>query len=515
MLYEKVRNDLFMKWLDKNKNNDISKKIKNRMMNWKKKNNSNKRKLKIPVILFTILNVIFTLVFIVSICKLNLIPMKYIVLIIFLFIIVNIGILLLISRKKNWMKYIGYGLSVIMIIVSCIGIYYISKTNSFLNQAFNNASNYYTNTYYIVTLNSDKYKELSDVKILGYYENMPEIDNALLKLDETYKVGKEKYKEFTDLLKDLNAKKMDAAIIESSLYNVLIKESNVIHEKDYKIVYQFDITVHEQVDEIKDDGNNFSIYIGGTDFTEKNNDFNMVITINKKTHKILLTSIPRDYYVMVNGKGMKDILGYAGYSGIQTSRKTVEDIFDTNIDYFIKINTDSLVGLVDTLGGVEYCSDVAYTTTHAMVTGTYDDTKGEKLYVQKGCRNYNGIQILTISRERLAFPGGDKQRQINCQNIMISIFKKMLRPENLTNYTNVLNAVNNLYTTNIPRDLVTALVKDTIDNGASWSIEQQSVTGSGSRGYVHMGTIQDYVMVPDQASINAAIANIQKIKAGK
>ncbi len=475
----------------------------------------NGRKLNKPVIIITLMNFLFTLFLIVYICKLNLIPFKYLILIILLLILMNIGILFLISRKKNWMKYIGYGFTTILILMSSIGIYYIAKTNHFFDQAFNNATNSYTNTYYIVTLNQDKYKELLDIKILGYYENIPEIDEALQKLDETYKVGKEKYSEFTALLKDLNAKKFDATIIESSLYNVFTKESNVMHEKDYKIVYQFDITVHEQVDEIKDDGNNFSIYIGGTDFTEKNNDFNMVITINKKTHKILLTSIPRDYYVMVNGKGMKDILGYAGYSGIQTSRKTVEDIFDTNIDYFIKINTDSLVGLVDTLGGIEYCSDVAYTTTHAMVTGTYDDTKGEKLYVQKGCRNYNGIQILTISRERLAFPGGDKQRQINCQNIMISIFKKMLRPENLTNYTNVLNAVNNLYTTNIPRDLVTALVKDTIDNGASWSIEQQSVTGSGSRGYVHMGTIQDYVMVPDQASINAAIANINKIKAGK
>lgn len=498
-----------MKLIDKMK--EIIKKI-----NTKNNFKSNvTRKLNIPVIVLTAVNFIFTLLLIISICKLNLIPFKYIVLIVLLLLIMNVGILLLISRKKHWIKYIGYGLTVILILMSSIGIYYISKTNRFLNKAFNNASNFYTNTYYIVTLNDEKYKELSDVKILGYYKNIPAVDEALQKFDEIYKVGKEDYEEFTELLRDFSAKKFDATIIESSLYDVLTKESNVMHEKDYKIIYQFDLKIEEEVEEIKDDGNNFSIYIGGTDFTEKNNDFNMVVTINVRTHKILLTSIPRDYYVTINGKGMKDILGYAGYSGIQTSRKTVEDIFQTNIDYFVKINTDSLVGLVDTLGGIEYCSDASYTTTHAMVRGTYDDTKGQKLYVEQGCRTYNGIQILTISRERLAFPGGDNQRQKNCQNIMISIFKKMLRPENLTNYTNILNAVSNLYTTNIPRELVSELAKDTIDNGASWSIEQQTVTGSGNRGYVHMGTVQDYITVPNQESINAAIANINKIKAGK
>ena len=495
-----------MKWLEK---------MKNTIMNWKNSENNKKRKLNIPVILFTVLNVLFTLILIISICKLNLIPIKYVLLIIFLLLIINVGSLLLMSRKKAWMKYIGYGLSILIIVISSIGIYYISKTNRFFNQAFNNATNTYTNTYYIVTLNNDKYQELSDVRILGYYVNIPSISEALQKFDETYKVGKEEYDEFTELLRDLNAKKFDATIIEASLYDVLTKESTVMPEKDYKIIYQFDLEIEEEVEEIVDDGNNFSIYIGGTDFTEKNNDFNMVVTINVRTHKILLTSIPRDYYVMVNGMGMKDILGYVGYSGIQTSRKTVEDIFQTNIDYFVKINTSSLVGLVDTLGGIEYCSDVSYTTTHAMVMGTYDDTKGQKLYVQQGCINYNGIQILTISRERKAFAGGDRQRQINCQNIMISIFKKMLRPENLTNYTNILNAVSNLYTTNIPRELVTELAKDTIDNGANWSIEQQSVTGTGNSAYVHLGTVKDYVMIPDQESIDAAIANINKIKAGK
>ena len=56
-----------------------------------------------------------------------------------------------------------------------------------------------------------------------------------------------------------------------------------------------------------------------------------------------------------------------------------------------------------------------------------------KLYVEKGCKNYNGVEILTISRERLAYSGGDRQRQKNCQSILISIFNKVTSPSIITN----------------------------------------------------------------------------------
>ena len=186
-----------------------------------------------------------------------------------------------------------------------------------------------------------------------------------------------------------------------------------------------------------------------------------------------------------------------------------------NIDYYMKINTDSIVGLVDTLGGVQFCNNgSAFTTTHALVQGTYDDTKGKKLTVPSGCRTYNGIQILTIVRERLAFPDGDRQRQKNCQQVMINIFKKMASAGTITNYYNVLNAVSNLYTTNLSRDMITSIANETID-GASWTFEQQSVTGYDSSGYVHMGTVKDYVMRPDEDSVAASTANIKKVQSGK
>jgi LCP family protein required for cell wall assembly len=476
-----------------------------------------KRRINKPLIIFTIINALFTLLLTIFILLLNIIPIKYLLFIITLLILINTICFIFIKNKRKVLKIIGYVISVILIIVSTIGSYYLYKTNKFLDKAFNNATNSYTNTYYVLILNDASYDSIEDIEneTLGYYTNIPNINEALDKLSEKVDTDNKEYEEILELYQDLDNKKIDATIIESSLYLALTEESNIIDKDKYKILYEFDIEIEEEVEEIVDDGNNINIYIVGADFTGKNNDFNMVVTINKKTHKIVLTSIPRDYYVTVSGTGMKDLLGYAGYTGINTSRKTVENLFGINIDYYIKINTSSLVGLVDVLGGVEFCSDTSFTTTHALVTNTYDDTTGQKLNVTKGCKTYSGIEILTIARERNAYSDRDRQRQKNCQQIMINIFKKMTNAENITNYSNILNAVSDLYTTNISRDIVTELAKDTIDNGVNWEFIQQSVTGRDSSGYVHLGTVKDYVMIPDQDSLSEAISQIKTVMSGK
>ncbi len=475
-----------------------------------------KRKKNKKMIIFTIINLFFTILLSYFIFTLNILPLKYSILLVGLLLIIDVGAVFLIKQKKKGIRIIGYIISIILALISIVGSYYLSTTNSFLNKAFDNAVKTYTNTYYVVTLKNSTLEKIDDLKDqkIGYYESIPNIEEALTEFNKKTTTENKKYESIIELFKDLKTKKISATIIEENIYEALLEDGTTLNKNDYKIIDKFDLEVEEEQEEIVDDGNSFSVYIGGVDFTEKNTDFNMVVTINKKTHKILLTSLPRDYYVTISGKGMKELLGYVGYFGINTSRKTVEDIFGINIDYYVKINTESIVGLVDTLRGVQFCSDSSYTTTHALVMGSYDDTKGKKLTVSKGCRTYSGIEILTIARERKAFADGDRQRQRNCQDIMISIFKKMANADNITNYSNILNAVSNLYTTNISKDLITELARNTID-GASWTFEQQSVTGRDSSAYVHLGTVKDYVMIPSTDSIATAQSNMKKIISGK
>lgn len=479
---------------------------------------SRSKKKNIPSIVVSIINLVLIIVLIGFIVSLKVVPTKFICIITILLLVFDVLVYFLLKSNKIALKVIGYFITVLLSIVEILGIHYIDKTNNFLNKAFNNALNTYTNTYYVISLEDSEFDSIDSLASskIAYYENMPNVDEAIEELEKKIDFNKSEISALYSLFTDLDKGKVSAVLLEKGLYNFVFESTDTLSMDDYKIVYSFDMTFEEEVEEIDSDGDSFSIYIGGADFTELYNDFNMIVTVNKKTHKILLTSTPRDYYIPIYGKGgAKDLLGYAGVWGINTSRKSLEDLYGVNIDYYVKINTQSLVGLVDTLGGVQFCSDISFYTTHATVMGTYDDTKGKKLYVKKGCNEYSGIQILTIARERRAYSDGDRQRQKNCQQIMINIFNELVRIENLTNYTNILNAVSDLYTTNIPRELVTEFANMTLDEGIKWTFEQQSVTGSDSTGYVHLSNVKDYVMIPNTDSVTAAADKIKEIEDGK
>lgn len=476
---------------------------------------SKRKKIKKLPIIFLILDLLSSIILNILVISLNAIPILYIIIIDFLLLVIFGLSIILITRRQKPLKVFGVIISSIIILMSSIGSYYLYKTHNFMNKSFNNDKNVYTSTYYVLT-NNNKYSDIKDIegKTLGYYKDLPNLNKALNKLTKKVDVKEKDYETIIPSFAALDNNEIEALLMEKTIYDSLVESIETIKNKNYTILYKFDIKIEEVVKKKESKSNAVNIYIGGADFTEVNNDFNMVVTVNKDTHKILLTSIPRDYYVTIPSKGMKDILGYAGVWGINTSRETVENLFGIDINYYVKINTNSLVGLVDTLGGIEFCSDISYTTTHALIQGSYDDSKGKKLKVEKGCKKYSGIEILTIARERKAFPDGDRQRQKNCQAIIISIFKKVASPDTIMNYTNVLNAVNNLYTTNIESSLVTEMAK-TVLNGANWTFEQQSVTGRDGRGNVHLNTVADYVMNPNQESVDEAISKIKSVMEGK
>ena len=251
----------------------------------------------------------------------------------------------------------------------------------------------------------------------------------------------------------------------------------------------------------------FNIYIGGVDFTNEIYDFNMLVSI--KDNKVLMTSIPRDYHIKIYNTDIIDNISYIGINDIYEKTKSLEQLFNTKIDYYIKINTNSLVNLVDMLGGIEYCSEQEYLTTHSMILDSYNDNLGNKLYVTKGCRNYNGIEILTIARERLKV-GGDSVRQRNCRKIIISLIHKILSFESLSYYEELLNNLSDLYETNIPRDVITKIIKN-IGNEVKYEINEQEVSGTTTKGMVRKNTVYDYIMIPNYDSVKEASNNIKNI----
>lgn len=472
------------------------------------------------IIMSTILIILNILLFI-FVQNLNVLTVKYCSLLfggLFLLEILSIVFTLI---KKKVMIIIGYVLAILLIILNICGIYYVRVTDNFLDKAFDNDKREYTNTFYVISLKDSNYTLDNIVDSnLGYYKDTPNISQAIKEVNDKYKIHAISYEDTTDMFHKIGTE-IHYILIEKNLYTYILEAEKELNKDNYTIIYEYTLTFEEKVENNMDNNvnnssinqmetDNINIYIGGTDFTNQLYDFNMIVSINKDSHKVLLTSIPRDYHIPVYGKGgRKDNMGYHGAWGITTSMKSLEQLLGIKVDYYVKVRTNSLVGVVDTLGGIPFCSDKSFYTTHATILDSYDDSKGNKLYVTKGCRNYNGVEILTISRERLAYSDGDKQRQKNCQNIMISIFNKAISPNIITNYQSLLTSISDLYTTNIPRDIITDYIRDILNNNTKWTINTQSLEGYDSRGYVHLTNYMDYVMMPSQDSINNVSYNIR------
>lgn len=256
----------------------------------------------------------------------------------------------------------------------------------------------------------------------------------------------------------------------------------------------------------------YNIYVSGRDFATLS-DFNLIVTVNKTDKKVLLTSIPRDSYIDVEGYDLKDKLSFIAHdTSLDTAVSSIENFLDIDIDYYLQVDTTSLVILVDDIGGINYCSDYEFTTTHSLVINTYNDTAGNKLHVKKGCQHFNGLQTLTAVRERNAFEGRDRVREQNCVKVIFAILDKMKSVDTLKNYQTILKDIGESYETDIPLDLITEFVKEGLNGNTDYSFETQAIDGTDrSDGRVHLNTTTDWILEPGEDTVIAAKQKIKEV----
>lgn len=459
------------------------------------------------MMILLVICLLLSIVSFVFINRIGVFSSKYLLIISGVFLIVNIFLGVLLFRKSNICKILGILLAVIVVIINCVCIYYVNSTNVFLDKAFSGKVIEST-TYYVIAKNDNNYTDKDINGDIYYYKNMTNCEKVFELLNENNNLNFKEYESINNMTDALLDNKIKFVVIEKISYNV-IKQYNSKLSDDTVILKEINLKKEIKTPEVKN--NSFNIYVVGTDFAGLN-DFNMLISINVDNKKILLTSIPRDYHIEVAGmNGIKDNITYMSALGVDTSIKSLENLFDTKIDYYVKINTSSLVTLVDKVGGITYCSDHEFLTTHAMVMDTYNDSIGKKLYVKKGCQHFNGIQTLTVARERKKIPGSDMARQDNCRKIIIAIFDKLKSLDTVLNYNELLQSLSNLYETTLPKEIITLLGKETLQTNSKWEIIEQAVNGTDVIGYVHLNTVRDYTMTPNMDSVNAAKNKIDSI----
>ena len=224
----------------------------------------------------------------------------------------------------------------------------------------------------------------------------------------------------------------------------------------------------------------FNIYITGIDqwASEKGldlerSDVNMIVTVNPVTKKVLLTSIPRDSYVLLHTAQQMDKLTHTGVYGVDETINTVQDWLDLDLNYYVKMNFTAVSDIINAMGGIRVYSPVAFESS----------LKGYKY--EKGWNNLSGRQALYFARERHAFEGQDSIRVENQQRVVEAVIKKMTSSTTLlTKYGDIMSAAGDNLSTNMSADDLTELVRMQITDLAEWDITTQKIEGEYGEDYV-------------------------------
>lgn len=496
--------------------------------NGKRKKKKNKR----PISKFmTIFMIISLALLIFQIIKLNLLPAKLIVLVSLVMIILCLIIILIFHFKAK--KFLPRILAGSVALCMCVGLaygnYFIYKTDDTFDVVTSLADSKATMTS-IVVLKSSSIKKEKDLKgkTIGTILDMDKVaTNRMVKdLDsDNIKYKTKDYSTLDDMMEAFYAGEVDAICLnekyrdilhESEAYFNFQTDSRVVHQNVHYTKVEKNDNPSDPVNDISKDA--FTVLVSGNDSygtlqdSNTRSDANLLLTVNPKTGTILMTSIPRDYYVelvcpeddpeLACPEGSSDKLTHSGLMGVKSTEETIEKALGIKINYNVRINFSSVVNLVDALDGIDL-----------------DIKKGEEVdifYVNSqpglsvGKHHVDGETALAFARERHAYLDGDNQRVRNQQKVFKAIFKRIVSPKMITNYGKFMDALAVAFDTNLSGDEISNFVKYELNNMPDWKIESYAIVAEPDYQFCYQS--QSYASVVQQNDIMNEVAR-KKIEA--
>ena len=479
---------------------------KKRSVQYKKEDK--KTKFDVVLQLLSFVYVVISIMFYIALIKMDMLPGIYVTIFTIAEMVFTFAIATGLAKKHKTRK-LNIVCLIIAIIVSIVyvnAINYLFATDNFLKSMFTEVAE--QEEYYVVVKKDSKYDKIEDLNDERVYIFQVEND-VKTEIQNKASIVLKQESNLKDIGNKLVNSDVEAILISSTQYSMLNDEikdfkanTKVIYTATHKIEKKAEISNKNSKNNIEN--GIFNVYISGIDtYGNINNvsrsDANVLATVNTNTHEILLTSIPRDYYVTLHSKQAKDKLTHSGIYGVSETVTTVEDLLNIDINYYVRVNFTTIIKLVDTLGGVDVYSDYDFEC------GGYSFTKGYN--------HIGGSAALVFSRERYSFAAGDNQRVKNQQHVIEAIIKKVANSTTiLTKYTSILNSLEGSFQTNIEQSEISKLVKNQLENMSSWTVKSNSLTGTGSYGPTYsMGSQELYIMLPDSTSVQNAKSQIKAV----
>ena len=438
----------------------------------------------------------------------------------FLNIIITIGLLVVLAiniflQKTKKSPLVTTVVLVIFSLVSLVGIFGFKQMIDITNRMNQTAAFSEVEMSIVVPKESD----IKDVSQLTSVQAPTKVDKnnietlmSALKKDKKVDVKVDDVASYQEAYDNLKSGKSKAMVLSGS-YASLLESVDSNYASNLKTIYTYKIKTKNNNSAKQVDSKVFNIYISGIDTygsisTVSRSDVNIIMTVNMNTHKILLTTTPRDAYVKIPGGGANqyDKLTHAGIYGVETSEQTLENLYGIKIDYYARINFTSFLKLIDQLGGVTVHNDQAFTSLH----GKFDFPVGD---IQM-----NSEQALGFVRERYSLDDGDNDRGKNQEKVISAIVNKLASLKSVSNFTSIVNNLQDSVQTNISLDTINALANTQLDSGSKFTVTSQAVTGTGSTGQLTSYAMPNsslYMMKLDNSSVaraSQAIKNLMEEK---
>ena len=434
----------------------------------------------------------------------------------FLNIIITIGLLVVLAisiflQKAKKSTLVTTIILVVFSLISLVGVFGFKQMIDITNRMNQTAAFSEVEMSIVVPKDSD----IKDVNQLTTVQAPTKVDKnnvdtlmSALKKDKKVDVKVDDVASYQEAYDNLKSGKSKAMVLSGS-YASLLESVDSNYSSNLKTIYTYKIKKKNNNSAKQVDSKVFNIYISGIDTygsisTVSRSDVNIIMTVNMNTHKILLTTTPRDAYVKIPGgvANQYDKLTHAGIYGVETSEKTLENLYGIKIDYYARINFTSFLKLIDQLGGVTVHNDQAFTSLH----GKFDFPVGD---IQM-----NSEQALGFVRERYSLDGGDNDRGKNQEKVISAIVNKLASLKSVSNFTSIVNNLQDSVQTNMSLDTINALANTQLDSGSKFTVTSQAVTGTGSTGQLTSYAMPNsslYMMKLDDSSVESASQAIKNL----
>ena len=366
------------------------------------------------------------------------------------------------SKKKS-MFAVGSILCILLCAIGAYGSYAAARVNKNVDKITNTTVEESVSTSFVIynsenSLNITSVAQLDGMTV-GYANgtHTAELGQKQLK-NEGINASFHEYQDYSSLALALFGGEVDCAILPTNYKSLFQNETGMTAslEKTSSLMdFEETVTVSNNSGADKDITKEpFTVLLIGN--ADGLSDTMIVCSVNPISMEVTMSSMARDSYVPISCYG-------GGYSKLNASRAvskqctidTIESLVGVDIDYYVEVNFDAVVEIVDALGGIVVNSPISFVgQSSSSQRGHYT------VWVPAGDNVLlNGEQALAFARERYLFASGDFARQQHQQEVIEAMVRTIMRTRDVNTFLKVLDAAGNNIQTNFTVDQMTSFMR--------------------------------------------------------